>query len=196
MKKEKDKKINFNTDHYKYMDDMPLGGWIWEFIRRSAKYCELLGDCSCLLAMIEPDIKKEKTISPAILDEVQHILASLATFIIFNEGNGINRKTHLLISQSRPFGIPRPEIRYCDFAREARPLIRGMFKATVKTFNYTDKVIYQQNALILLSQLIPDFGCANNISDYVFIGIPRTVLIDDVERYLPNLIKDHLIPHR
>jgi hypothetical protein len=39
MSKEKKKKeIKFNPAGYKYMDDMPLEGWIWEFLRRSTLY--------------------------------------------------------------------------------------------------------------------------------------------------------------
>jgi hypothetical protein len=36
MKKKKE--IEFNPADYDYMDDMPIEGWIWEFIRRSEKY--------------------------------------------------------------------------------------------------------------------------------------------------------------
>lgn len=36
MKKEKD--LKFNTSDYDYLDDLPIEGWIWEFIRRSKDY--------------------------------------------------------------------------------------------------------------------------------------------------------------
>lgn len=41
MKKKKTKekkKIEFNIADYDYMDDMPLIGWVWEFMRRSDEY--------------------------------------------------------------------------------------------------------------------------------------------------------------
>lgn len=41
MKKEKgtkEKGFTFNPSEYDYLDDLPIQGWIWEFIRRSNEY--------------------------------------------------------------------------------------------------------------------------------------------------------------
>jgi len=40
MEKEKEKKPEFNLAGYDYMDDMPMEGWIWEFVRRNKHYQE------------------------------------------------------------------------------------------------------------------------------------------------------------
>jgi hypothetical protein len=33
-----EKKVEFKIADYAYMDDMPMNGWLWEFIRRSEAY--------------------------------------------------------------------------------------------------------------------------------------------------------------
>lgn len=41
MRMKKEKQITFNPADYDYMDDMPLDGWIWEFVRRNSGYGQL-----------------------------------------------------------------------------------------------------------------------------------------------------------
>lgn len=132
-------------DEYDYMDEMPLEGWMWEFIRRTKTYREVLDyiqgqkGCddipSCVVALF-----KECRFPPGV-DQI----ASETCFIHETElSKALNdnhyeitaqpRKENLLLTFHR--GLPKPSVRYCDFEDNQKPRVAGL--VPVSYMNYSD----------------------------------------------------------
>jgi hypothetical protein len=113
MKKEKKKEeIQFNPADYDYMDDMPLEGWIWEFIRRGEAY-------RFQFKKLE-DSRKE--ISQMKMDKVFSLLSKIreeidVVFYGTSKPEKINPNHYLIIrigKEGFTMCLPKPECRYID----------------------------------------------------------------------------------
>lgn len=169
MGKEK-KEIKFNPADYDYMDKMPFDGWVWEFIRRSASY---------------NGVRNQYTVK-------QLIETTRDLRIYYNEPvkANIHQNTHFILSyQKRKIGIPKPDIKYCDFPSDMKPLIRGIFPIRVKTFNELSDT---QTSKQVLSKISP----MELLEETLYIGIPIKAKLDNVRKYLPVEIKKYLKPEK
>lgn len=128
MKKKKE--INFNPADYEYMDDMPIEGWIWEFIRRSEEYkiaynarrekygkYEKFKDFAELLEQCEDSFFKSHSIKPYYSEDYKEKWSPGKRFIysgvskihplkVMNLKYGTNTKKELLDKNEAFFNDP------------------------------------------------------------------------------------------
>ncbi len=151
MKKEKKKKeIEFNPADYDYMDNMPMAGWMWEFMRRSPDYRDIYEEHT-QMSKDNPDdyfedwggfrpIKTSNIIfSSEGIQSVEDV--GLLTTIV---SPYYSKKSTLIYDQYlyKPIArrteqiegtetivyiyscIPKPDIKYCDFMEGQTPNIQ------------------------------------------------------------------------
>ena len=115
MGKEKEK-VKFNPSDYDYMNNLPLEGWIWEFIRRNPEYRRLYSEIKkdpyrCKhpdFLLCEYGMEANRDYYYPLPEE---------KFFTIKQDNQVKIKTKHTWSRSATLGIPNPDITYEDFER-------------------------------------------------------------------------------
>ncbi len=116
MGKEKEK-VEFNPADYGYLNNnLPLEGWIWEFIRRNPEYRRLYSEIKkdpngCK----HPDILLREYGMEANRD--LYIPLPKEKFLTIKEDSPVKIKTKHSRSRDITLGVPNPDITYEDFKR-------------------------------------------------------------------------------
>lgn len=174
MKKGKVKKeFKFNSADYDYMDDMPLKGWMWEFIRRSTEYrdvikvkdaeiFEKIAEDICeieILSVITPKDKNKKHLIDYYSKYYSNIREGRDSCIIENDGSG-----NLKFMEKIFMGVPFPKYKYIDFPDNLKPLIKRMKNIiTCKPF---EKLKEEINGYIDMSKAMSKVVPKSNPDDF------------------------------
>lgn len=146
-------------EEYAYMDKMPLEGWMWEFIRRTPTYLDVYSFIkdtfsvgSLMVHTKSKDMKKgplfesikklyKKRKIPLIVDQIITELCCVREACLYdNTGLDVQhfhitgRWGNAFLSDLPCNGVPKPDIRYCDFKDNQKPQIAGLATVTVNTF--------------------------------------------------------------
>ncbi len=134
MKKEKGKKeFKFNPADYDYMDDMPLDGWFWEFIRRNSEYDKIYSFLE-RVSLKYPDLIEGSPddLDPEALSLPVHTWSTLKKLEnnirikpYIKQKRLLNPEHYLLIDITKTnnaLAIPKSNIKYKDF-KQNKPLI-------------------------------------------------------------------------
>lgn len=181
MEKEKEKKeVLFNPADYDYMKKMSYDGWMWEFIRRSENYNTAINQYKLL-----KNSRDKYTVKQLI-----QTIHSLKIYCNERVKTKIHQETHFIFSyEKRKIGIPKPDIKYCDFSPDMKPLIRGIFPIRVKTLNELSDAEKGRDVLGRISPMVA-------LEETLYIGIPIKAKLDNVRKYLPVEIKKYLKPEK
>lgn len=173
-------------EDYAYMDNLPLEGWIWEFIRRSSKYRQqfelaerfinnLIGKKGKGAKGHARDVWDEKRIKDVM--DLNNILSEfperMSHFIFENKKEPLNKDYFLVIHY--PFEglsfIPRPDTPYPAFGSDLDNYLQGM-----KPVIWRDYEFFKTKIMDLASEI--DSIDTSNIEDLKswFIEAAHSVL--------------------
>lgn len=181
MRKGKEE-FKFNPADYDYMDELPLEGWIWEFIRRNPEYRKLYADCE----KIKPGEFKKA------LDKINEIIKKCAVRAIFRlSDQPINSEHFLLIDITlipHFFCIPKPHIKYNQF-REFKPIIIGITPVISHAVDISmvdkDGNLPKRVCKDIVNNILPPVDARNTL----YVGIARTANKDNVREALESIVK-------
>lgn len=198
-KEEKEQVTSFNPHDYDYMDNMPLDGWAWEFVRRNESYRNAY-------LRVKENVTKSKNADPfkfttSPTEETVEIYKIL--------WNIVEKEFHI-----KPFysdedygaGIPAPDLRYNQLSDKIKPILN---KAINPVAVLTPKDIEQKartlnfNSIEFLWDTGKDLACdailrgmlsPNNSHDTIYLGISMNAKRRDVDRQLRKIIKGNIKP--
>jgi len=193
--------IQFNPDNYAYMDDIPLAGWMWEFIRRSSDYIKkyqaikgLTSSFSLSSKIIKRRLCEFEQILPDFDNPLYSELKALESecFIkpeIISEGFPDFRNYLALRVKDRPeyVGIPDPAIRYSGFIK-LKPFIHGATTVLMQKF---DTDVEDKNLLPWLKGLIH-----YRLENTLFLSVSRGANLKDVKKDVSKIIKENIQPKK
>ncbi len=199
-KEEKKKDIKFSPADYDYMDNMPLEGWMWEFIRRNPVYRNLFSDLAehdnnvikivgevndpNSIVLMErkvfftiKEIREECNILPVsgTEEELHPHDFQLITFTVNNE-----LKTF--------WGFPNPHIKYNHFDTFT-PIIRGA--SPLISYKVEEQKLKQNGAnycFKIITNILPPI----TVEDTIYIGISLSAKKEDILQKLQHIIEKNV----
>lgn len=194
-------KFEFDSTDYNCMDDMPLKGWAWEFMRRSSKYKKLLEvkDYAEFIKGVENiEIYPIKFTVRDNRLEVYKKYCFGFIYIVPGEVHSasINKKGETIITRKKKgyfeefIGLPLPQYRYTDFPEEIQLYFNIILREEIRRFSFeffksiTERV--RQGAILRL--LSPN----NDPENTIFIGISRTGKIQRIREEIDLILKEYV----
>lgn len=213
----KKKEPQFNPADYAYMDNMPLEGWIWEFIRRSPTYKTTFekGDRKLIPDKLEPLYRFSWTDN--FKKYYKNILENGVSYKV-DYTMKTNEKTPPIQKCILLEGIPNPKYNYNDFPNSEKPDIRTSSNPIIcmshKELQFileiglaalrasydecpafkkvpesiTNDLFNEKVDKLILNNLSPNMDEDNTL----YVGITRTAKIKDIEKVLMPEIKKYL----
>jgi len=179
---------------YDYMDNMPLDGWIWEFVRRNEEY--------------------KKSYSEALSEYIEWIKEtgksagknSRIRWVMYRRFlDKINKENW---SRIFPKLIPDPRLGYNNIHESAKPLISGPIKGgtyqelkqaledireslatmiSIQKEEWTIEKMLERHQAYILEELLP-----SDQDDACFIAISRTARKDDLKSSVEKIISAYI----
>lgn len=204
-------KKDFNPADYDYMDDMPLEGWIWEFIRRSQVYSIKLSQLEYVRDSLKQNNKAElieyESKIKELLNEIKDIGIEARIMFGKNDSNLLKEwgDSHICFEifknkDNEKKGkylmcIPNPDFKFVEF-----PYPVGAFIPSARSWKFWPGFDLKSKIDILHDSVDPYYVCneltIDKIEDTLYCGISRSSNIDDIEKRLLPVIKSFLIPRK
>jgi hypothetical protein len=188
--------LSIDRTNYDYMDNLTPSGWAWEMLRRSTRYRNSIKDLVELIRIYNDN--KRRRGRDAILKNIMHSTWSLnaktGIYLLYLDKRQ-NPVTHIIHNDGvYRIGIPKPEIKYCDFDIELRPQIEGLAPVRVSSFDQLNYVTGNPSHPLsphALLELSPHHS-PESVKDTIYVGISQRAGLDEVLAALKPHLKQYL----
>lgn len=194
--------ININPAEYDYMDNMPLEGWIWEFIRRKKEYQAAYKEIEkvVLQSLKNKTAMQRAEMNTAVTSRLNNELEEMS--IRFCEVKDYRHPPDPQYFLNVPanckiVSIPKPQTKYCDV--DLKGFIRNVSPVRVMTFDdIIDGGISKTNGFVGADDAM-DYGeyllkalTITNSEDTIYVGISKEAKLEDVKYHLLPVLKEYL----
>ena len=182
---------------YAYMDNLPLEGWIWEFIRRSEKYKSLLDECMQNYQIISDESHKK------YFFEWIEKFSEICLDVYFEFGKPKERCYHVLrfndpIKHTSIgfLALPKIDLKFNEFHTNPPSIIGNTMVKTISYEKVQQWLSFCENesgrfdaddVKTLLNWIAP-----SKSKNTLFLGISTVCKIDDLRAEIELLIRKHV----
>jgi hypothetical protein len=196
---------SFNIDEYAFMDNMPLSGWMWEFIRRNGINIAICEDIERLsnkieLWAIELDGRivvdyKHATSPKSFIFLLERLENDLCVKPLLGRQDEFDERYFLRLrfsnNNSHVLAIPKPDFNYSAFTTR-KPFIIGA--TAVKGYLFSDDLLYQQKNEekspypSIASFIFKDDLTPVDATDTLYLGISLRANRDDIYKEIRDMV--------
>ena len=184
------KELKINPADYDYMNDMPLEGFMWEFIRRNPGYREIYSYFLKAPPHFQNWMKKlnvlreNYAISPLVTEEE---LVDSEHYLLLKIP-GLSKVFH--------FYLPNPDSNYNQFSDHNKFFIHGMTPLKAFKMGEDDDLkgvhfkTQEDKLLYIATNVLPPVSMHKT----VFVGIATTALREDLKREFNKILERYVPP--